>query len=578
MNKTYKKTASKRTIFHIVHRTSCLLPLLIFFLLAAFACTSDFDKINTQPGAVTAGEASARYFLTNVQFNLYGPGRFAYWRGPLIHGDRYAGYFTFGHKGCWWNDGLGYTYNSGYTDATFNWLAGYLGELDNFLKITDKGGAFENSAMHAVGLIMKGLYFGKFTDIFGEIPYSEAGDPKKLTPKFDTQSDIYQGIIADLNKAMTLIGTAKVSGEGIKDMADNDLFYKGDLQKWKKLANTLKLKMGMRALGAPGAGFAKASISEAVSNPLMELTSDDAVLKKDEVISMWNSAAYGDIWHRFGGLGSKWHIGEVLISALRDNADPRLRLFAKPAAGGVITLKNPVKPDEIKAFARIKQTLDDAGVVYNTAVNGKDLSLSFASNKYYVGQPTRFNRVSYDFAGWEVFSTPADVIINPKNGGPISAELILSSADAFLLRALAVVEGVIPGDANTFYQAGVSRSMEHWGVSADAITQFLANSPMGSLKDSAEKMKEQINTQRWIANYTNGFEGWAIVRKTGYPAALASGVTDGDIFSLGEINGAYPQRMRYGNSARDKNGTNLNEALGRQGADTQDTKLWWAKK
>ena len=176
-----------------------------------------------------------------------------------------------------------------------------------------------------------------------------------------------------------------------------------------------------------------------------------------------------------------------------------------------------------------------------------------------------------------MFSTPADIIINPKNGGPISAELILSSADAFFLRALAVVEGVGSGDANTFYQSGISRSMEYWGVNGDAITNFLDNSPMGSLSGTQEDMRMQINTQRWLANYTNGFEGWAIVRKTGYPAALAGGVTDGDVFSLGEINGAYPQRMRYGNQARDKNGTNLSEALGRQGADAQDTKLWWAK-
>lgn len=546
-------------------------------LLGAFACTSDFDEINTQPGAVTADEASARYFLTNVQFQLYGPNRFPYWRGPLIHGDRYAGYFTFGHSGSWWSDGLGYTYNGGYTDATFGWLDGYLGELDNFLEVTDTGGAFENSGMHAVGLIMKGLYFSKFTDIFGELPYSEAGDPDIVTPRFDTQLDIYQGVIAELDEAMTLIGSNTNTGEGVDNMAENDLFYNGDLQKWKKLANTLKLKMGMRALGAPGASFANGVITEAMSNPLMELVDEDATLVKDEVISQWGSAAYGDIWHNFGGLGSKWHLGEVLVSALRDNDDPRLGIFAKPAQGGAMTFRKPVNADEIKAYDLMLSTLDDANVVYNTSESGDEVTVSFAADEFYVGQPTRLNGVSYDYAGWEMFSTPADIIINPKNGGPISAELILSSADAFFLRALAVVEGVGSGDANTFYQSGISRSMEYWGVSGDAITDFLDNSPMGSLSGSQEDMRMQINTQRWLANYTNGFEGWAIVRKTGYPAALAAGVTDGDVFSMGEINGAYPQRMRYGNQARDQNGTNLSEALGRQGADAQDTKLWWAK-
>lgn len=550
--------------------------LLILSLLGAFACTSDFDEINEQPGAITSSESSAKYFLTNVQFQLYGPSRFAYWRGPLIHGDRFAGYFTFGYSGSWWNDGLGYTYNGGYTDATFGWLEGYLGELDNFLDVTATGGTFENAPMHAVGQIMKGLYFSKFTDIFGELPYSETGNPDIITPKFNTQIEIYQGVIAELDEAMNTIGSLTVSGEGVEDMAENDLLYQGDMQKWKKLANTLKLKMGMRAQGAPGAGFADAVITQALASPLMESIEEDALLIKDETITQWASASYGDVWHNFGGLGSKWHVGETIISMLRDNNDPRLSVFAKPAAGGDMTFRKPVNPDEIKSHDLMTQTLDDAGVVYSVTETGDEITVSFAADTYYIGQPSRLNGVSYDYAGWEMFSTPTDIIINPKNGGPISSEIILTSSDAFFLRALAAVNGA-GGDANGMYQAGISRAMEHWGVGGDAVGDFLANSPMGSLSGTPEEMRGQINSQRWLANYTNGFEGWAIVRKTGYPASLANGVNDADIFSMGDTNGAYPQRMRYGNSARDKNGTNLTEALGRQGADDMGITLWWAK-
>lgn len=549
---------------------------LILCLCGTFACTSDFDEINQLPGSITDQEVSARYFLTNVQFELYGPNRFPYWRGPLIHGDRFAGYFTFGYNGSWWNDGLGYTYNSGYTDATFGWLEGYLGNLDAFLDATETDGEFENVNMHAVALIMKGLYFSKFTDIFGEMPYSETGNPDILSPKFDTQIDIYQGIIAELDAAMATIGAQTVTGDGVEDMGDNDLLFNGDLQKWKKLANTLKLKLGTRAQGAPGAGFADAAISQALSSPLMESTDEDALLIKDETISQWGSAAYGDIWHNFGGLGSKWHVGETMVSMLRDNADPRLAVFAKPAAGGDMTFRKPVTADEVKAHALMLQTLDDASVTYNVTESVDEITVSFAANTYYIGQPTRLNGISYDYAGWDMFSTPADAIINPKNGGPISSEIILTSADAFLMRALAAVNGA-GGDANAMYQAGVSRAMEHWGVGSDAINTFLANSPMGSLAGTDEEKRAQINSQRWLANYTNGFEGWSIVRKTGYPASLANGVNDGDIFSMGDTNGAYPQRMRYGNTARDRNGTNLDVAIGRQGADDMGITLWWAK-
>lgn len=551
--------------------------LLIICLLGSFACTSDFDEINQLPGSIVSEEASARYFLTNVQFELYGPNRFPYWRGPLIHGDRFAGYFTFGYNGSWWNDGLGYTYNGGYTDATYGWLEGYLGNLDNFLDATEPDGEFENANMHAVGLIMKGLYFSKFTDIFGEMPYSETGVAGVLSPKFDTQIEIYQGIITELDAAMATIADQATTGDGVEDMGDNDLLFNGDLQKWKRLANTLKLKLGMRAQGAPGASFADATISQALANPLMESTDDDAQLIKDDVISQWGSAAYGDIWHNFGGLGSKWHMGETLISMLRDNNDPRLSVFAKPAAGGSMTFRKPATTDEIKSHDLMKQVMDNAGVVYNVTETGDEITVSFAADTYYLGQPTRLNGVSYDYAGWDMFSTPADIIINPKNGGgSISSEIILTSADAFLMRALAALNGA-GGDANALYQSGISRSMEHWGVGGDAIAEFLTNSPMGSLTGTDEEKRAQINSQRWLANYTNGFEGWAIVRKTGYPASLANGVDDADIFSMGDTNGAYPQRMRYGNSARDRNGTNLQEAIGRQGADDMGITLWWAK-
>ena len=81
-----------------------------------------------------------------------------------------------------------------------------------------------------------------------------------------------------------------------------------------------------------------------------------------------------------------------------------------------------------------------------------------------------------------------------------------------------------------------------------------------------------------MANFTNGYEGWAIVRDSGYPSELHEGVSDRDLYALGTtLNGAYPQRMRYGGGAYNSNGENLESALSVQGPDVQGTKLWWAK-
>ena len=133
----------------------------LIILISAASCTKDFEEINTDPNGVLQTEASGKFFITNPQYVLYGPDRYPYWRAQLIHTDRYAGHFTFGHDGSWWGGDLGYSYNPGYTDASWDWLAGYLGQLDNFVRLTDTGGEFENEYMYATGLIMKGLYFQK---------------------------------------------------------------------------------------------------------------------------------------------------------------------------------------------------------------------------------------------------------------------------------------------------------------------------------------------------------------------------------------------------------------------------------
>ena len=294
------------------------------------SCTSDFDEINKNPTAVTAEEASAKFFLTNPLFELYAPNRFPYWRAHLIHADRFAGHVSFGFNGSWWTDELAYTYNPGYTDAAWGWLQDYVSKLNLFLTFTQEGGEFENERMYAVGLIVKGLYFQMYTDAFGEIPYTEALNIDILLPKFDTQLEIYTGIIEELDQAMTIIGDATSTGDGVQDLGDNDIYFNGDLQKWKKLANTLKLRMSLRAHGAPGADFSNAAITEALGGPLLQNEADNALMVKDEEISQWGSAAYGDVWHNFGR-GSDWTLGQTLIDYLRDYNDPRLEKYAKQA-------------------------------------------------------------------------------------------------------------------------------------------------------------------------------------------------------------------------------------------------------
>jgi len=560
----------------------------IVLALVLYSCTDDFQEINTNPNVVTPDEASGRYFITNPEVALYGPNRYPYWRAQLIHSDRFSGMFTFGHHGSWWSDELGYSYSMSYTDATWNWFAGYAGGLDNYMKLTQPGGDFENQLMYAVGQIIKGLYYLKYTDTFGEIPYSEVGDPDITLPKFDTQQQIYEGVINELEQAINTIGDNDRTGQGIDDLGENDVYFQGDLQKWKKLANSLILRIALRAKGAPGDNFSSNAINSAIARDVFLEEGDDCVLPKDAEINQWASACYGDIWWNFGGLGSKWTIGQTLINYLIKNNDPRVEKYAVPAVGGEFTFTRPDQesnPDGYENFEKrvkflahvINEAIDiqsgDTTDVFKLYEGGDSAIFKVPANTYYIGQPTRLNGFIKSFTRYEFFSTPAEFIIQEKNKGkPISPEVIMTSGEAYLLQAQAALDGA-GGDAQALYIQGITNSMKFWGVEDGKIQQFISDGgPMTQVS------AENIAIQRWINAYTDGFEAWAVVRKTGFPKELSEGVSDIDIFGLGDINGAYPTRMQYGTAAYNKNGDNLDEALSRQGPDQMDTKLWFMKK
>ncbi|MEX0359525.1 MAG: SusD/RagB family nutrient-binding outer membrane lipoprotein, partial [Allomuricauda sp.] len=436
---------------------------LVTALFVLNSCTKDFDDINTNTQGFLTDEVSAKFFLTSSQVGLYAPDRFVYWRAHLIHSDRFAGHFTFGHNSSWWSDGLCYNFNASYTDATYNWLAGYFGNIKSFADLTAEGGEFENEYMYAMSLIMKGLYYQMYTDTFGMVPYTEAGVDGILTPAYDTQATIYKGIIADLDQAMSIIGDTERTGLGVNDAGSNDIYCGGDLQQWKRLANTLKLRIGMRALGAPGDDFAAATITSAMGAPLLDAASGSVTMIKDFEISKWASAAYGDVWNDFGG-GSDWTVSSTLINLLKDNNDPRLTAYVQPAKGGSFEFdsaaSDPPDPNFQDRLDFIVANLDAAGANYNMSTSGTVTTIEVGSGQF-IGQPVRVNGDTYSFMRYDMFSTPSEDVITPRgkqvDGYP---EIILSSAEAYFLQAEAVVRGLAAGDAQALMNSGIEEAMK----------------------------------------------------------------------------------------------------------------------
>ena len=551
--------------------------ILCLSLIFAVSCTDDFNEINEQPDALSVSDVSAKFFVTNIQKGLFKPVAGALWFGQIFHQDQYAGQHSGGHSQYAWDGNFGWEYTAWLQEGTNGWLAGYNSSLTSYLRQVGEGGALENDQYYAIGLIMKGLYYQLYTDQVGMIPYSEASDPDIKLPKYDEQIDIYKGVIAELNEAISLIGSNTSTGEGVNLLRENDVIFNGDMQKWKQLANSLKLRMALRAHGAPGEDFASAAVSEAISSGV--LADSDALFESyNEVSNIWvEHSSYGDIYYGFGEAG-QWKMAEPLINALSSVNDPRLSFMSKPSVGGTVTLDITEASDSQIAF--LKSTLDNAGLVldtdYSWTQTSSELTITMAENTNYVGLPVRLSPNIKGLFNGKLFSSPADIVVNKSNEGKeISPFIVMSAADSHFMIAEAIVKGLASGDAAGHYQTGLEYAMNLWGTS---LTSDFSSSEMGTLTGSVEEKLEKIATQRWIANYTNGYEAWSIVRDTGYPASAITTSSDNSIRSLsGEMNGGYANRLRYISSAYTSNADNIQAAVSKQGPDVKTTKLWWAK-
>ena len=551
--------------------------ILCLSLIFAVSCTDDFNEINEQPDALSVSDVSAKFFVTNIQKGLFKPVAGALWFGQIFHQDQYAGQHSGGHSQYAWDGNFGWEYTAWLQEGTNGWLAGYNSSLTSYLRQVGEGGALENDQYYAIGLIMKGLYYQLYTDQVGMIPYSEASDPDIKLPKYDEQIDIYKGVIAELNEAISLIGSNTSTGEGVNLLRENDVIFNGDMQKWKQLANSLKLRMALRAHGAPGEDFASAAVSEAISSGV--LADSDALFESyNEVSNIWvEHSSYGDIYYGFGEAG-QWKMAEPLINALSSVNDPRLSLMSKPSAGGTVTLDITEASDSQIAF--LKNTLDNAGLVldtdYSWTQTSSELTITMVENTNYVGLPVRLSPNIKGLFNGNLFSSPADIVVNKSNEGKeISPFIVMSAADSHFMIAEAIVKGLASGDAAGHYQTGLENAMNLWGTS---LTSDFLSSEMGTLTGSVEEKLEKIATQRWIANYTNGYEAWSIVRDTGYPTSAITTSSDNSIRSLsGEMNGGYANRLRYISSAYTSNADNIQAAVSKQGPDVKTTKLWWAK-
>ncbi len=488
------------------------------------SCDSGFEEMNINP--TLADQVDPNFKLTNIQLRVSG-GRYENWRTNLIYSSTMMQHFatlpTF-----WAGDKYGYiaSYSAAlwdryYSDAVRN--------IEDLLIQTSEDP--EDANLHQITQIVRVIVYHRLTDLYGDIPYSEAG--KGFTegisqPKYDAQSTIYPDMLAKLETAATTLNS---SG---RSFGTGDLMYQGDVDQWRKLANSLMLRLGMRLVKVdPGA--AQSWVQKAIAGGTMESNDDIAYVPHNDPSGFQNGN--GLVFRADGAP----RLSAFFVNWMKDHGDPRLHVYGQTPVAGEMAI----------------------GMPNGHVTGGSDPNFGIENHSTWVSCDS-----DAEPCGIDVYMVPNDVI-----KGADDPMFLMTYAEVELLKAEAALRGWHSGDAATHYANGVRAAMEYLAmygaagaISSDDIDAYLAANPY----DASVGMK-MINEQIWAAVLLNEYEAFANWRRTGYPE-LTPVNYPGNVTS-----GTIPRRLRYRENEAVANPENYAAAIAAQGPDEFTTRIWWDK-
>ncbi len=479
---------------------------------AVLVSCEDLSEVNKNPNS--AESVSSNYILSWVLTNT---GKTHYTLADLSQ--RISGTMQYSQVGTNFNSEK--VNHFGWTHDGWPWGTYY--EILRNIQIINENSEKDNNRMFkAVSLILKSFTFGAATDIYGDIPYSEALQAKtgSYFPKYDEQKEVYKGILTDLREANVLLGSLEAK-DGIN--ASTDILYKGDASKWRKFANSLRLRYIMRlsekkaemsALGINlDTEFADALPGAFASN------SDDA--KIDFLgTNGENSASGGPINSSNPNFAAK--IGQSFIGKLIELKDPRLQRWAEP-----VQMKWHPSASVTKdtTFSNIFGDSFTVKLMPSKGVANVDTNM-------YVGLPAGiptlealvYNRGNVT----ETFRDERSPFISfthsryRKNTDPLIMMNLMTYAEVKFIVAEAAARGIFGvSDADTHYKAAIKASMDKWAVKDAPSFDFEAYyaQPKVALSGASDKW-ERVMEQKWISSWLYP-ESWFDWRRTGYPKLKA---------------------------------------------------------
>lgn len=511
--------------------------LIITGLLAVivFACTSDFEEINTNPNKTTVGEIQASGMFEPLLYN--GANAWLnytwFWNDELIQFTAFTGGTT--------RQEHRYFISDGNWQSVWNLYARY---ANNALHMYDLAEEQDNQSLQAIALTLKVLYMSNLTDLFGDIPYSEAFTAWKADgttkPVFDFQQDVYEEMFTDLEAANNIYAI-----EPVFIKPDLDGMYSGSMNQWRKFNNSLYLRLLCRVSGRNEMNVGN-KIMEILNSPstypIFTSNADNATVVfsgTDPYRNQFADYKEGD----FTSSGRKLTQQLIKMTVITDDNDKQVYEDPRLAIIGKINPSKTTNPDSIwigtvAGCTEEEQSTVDRGTSWlNTAV---------------------FCRA--DAPGW--FMDYAEV------------EFILAEA---------ALKGNISGGetaAKTYYENAVTASLQKWAglgqysetpvdITSDDISVFLS-SDLASW-DKADNKVELIANQKYLALFWVGMEAYHEYRRTGYPElTIGKGTVYNDYI--------LPTRFAYPTTTMATNGNHAQVALDRMGGNNNmKTPVWWSK-
>lgn len=512
-----------------------LRKILIFtiFIFSLGSCTKNFDTINIDPNNSPA--VPLNYLLSQTQLQIGGsagdPG-YATWRANLIYAlpvtQMFSSLSTFyaGDK---------YLYQADLSEAYF--VTQYPTSVKGLVDIINQAKADpKNVNILSIARILKALQMSLITDLYGDVPYSQAGQgflSTNFSPKYDAQKDIYADMLKELSEAGAALSAAAANP------GTADLVYSGDVVKWKNFANSLMLRLGMRMQKADAAA-AQTWVKKALDGGVMTSNDGTFAIKyaNDGGTATINSNSYNlgeaDVTgHRNEVSKGSIQWSKFLIDLMKSRLDPRISTIS--------ILKNG----------------DATAATQKGLPSGLDASTLLALT----GE-----------TGPDSYSRPNPILYYAKN-----SYILLPYAEVQFLKAEAIERGWFTGNASTEYALGQAAAITQLAVNQNAptiatgaIVAYQAANPYPSTTTNAKMV--QIQTEKYILNAStlNGFEGWANYRRTGLP------VLNPTNYPGNQTQGTIMRRLIYPVSEQGQN-VNYKAAIAAQGEDKFTTRMWWDK-